>query len=311
MLNSISRILTIFIKDLKESSMIIIIAMLLPLIGLFAPSLLSGDVKVCILSSTEDTSFMGFADNSIIYESSSEKAMKLLNNKKVDAVINPQTKEVVTYTTDPSVLGKIKSGLVSGSNESVNINIVNGQSSKIAYNAFLCTLLILMIGIAGNPVLFVSERKNDTMSALLLSPVSHVELIISKALSGFLSVIIAIFVFLFITDQQQNNFLGLTCLIIITALFTTVVAAIITLPFKTLEQMVVFTTPLSLIVVLAETLLYEMGKVDYLPIQSGFREILVYNRFPAIQVITLLILIIVLFITYIYFYKRVKRLQTN
>jgi len=312
MLNSLKRILTIFKKDLKESIIIIVALILVPLAAYYIPIMLNDkNLKVCIVDSKVNKSLLGFKENNIIYETTHKNGLILLKDKKVEAVIDIQNKEVTTYSKDPLVLSELKRGVASVDKPLININIVNGESSKKAYNAFLCSMLIMLVGIIGGPVLFINESKNDTISALLLSPVSYIELILSKALISFVSVVVALFTFLFIIGQNNINIIQLLCLVVVIALFTTVLSAIITLPFKTAEQMMILTTPLSLLIVITETLFYEMGNVKYLPIQSGFMDIFSNNKFPVQQIFILIAITIILFGVYMFLFRKIKRLQTN
>lgn len=312
MLNSLRRIITIFKKDFKESIVVIILIMTMPVIGYLLPGAFQNNsVKVCIVNSDNSKPILGFDKTNITYESSKTKALELLKNKKVSAVVDINEKEVYTYSTDPLVLSKIKNGVSNETGQNINVNIINGELSDKTYNAFLCTILIVMIGIAGNPVVFINENKNDTLSALLLSPLSYGELILSKFLVNFISVLLGLFAFLFIIRQNISSFFAVLLFAIIIALFMTVMSAIITLPFKTLEQMAILTTPLSLIIVLIETILYEMGKVKYLPIQSGFRDIFLFNKFPIQQILFLVLITTALFFVYLFLFRRIKRLGNN
>jgi hypothetical protein len=309
MLNSLKRILTIFKKDLKDSLIIIGALILIPLCAYYVPIMFSDkNNKVCIVYSDVNKSALGFKEKNVVYEVSNIKAMKLLNDKKVEAVINIEEKEVSTYSKDPLVLSELKRGVSNVDKSSMKINIVNGESSEKAYNAFLCAMLIMLVGVIGGPLLFISESKNDTMSALLLSPLSYIELILSKSLISFVSVVVALYTFLFIIGQYNTNIIAVLSLVVVIALFTTVLSAIISLPFKTEEQMMILTTPLSLVIVIAETLSYEMGYVEYLPIQSGFKDIFLYNKFPVMQIFMLSGVAIILFAIYMYLFRKIKRL---
>lgn len=311
MRSSLRRILTVFYKDIKENTVVILVLMVIPLMVFYLPALFpQGGIRVCVVAPENQRPRIALEDKSLVHEGKQEAAMKLLEDKKVDAVVNVEEKTVYTYSRDPRVLGGLRTALASQEKPLTNINISNGQSSSKNYTALLCSLLILMIGLIGSPIVFMSESRNDVISSLMLSPLSHTEFIISKALFSFASSMGAIMVFLAVTGGIGANPLRLLVMVIVSALFMTMVSALISLPFKSVEQTMVLTSPLTLLAVLAEVLLYGSGNTSFLPIQAGFRHILLTDKLPAGQIAILLSASMVLFGAYVFMYRWVKRMKT-
>ena len=312
MSSSLKRIMTVFNKDLKENTIVIIILLIIPFMAYFLPFLFSqGKIKICVLDPENYNRQIVFKEVNAVYEKSQENAMKLLDGKKVDAVVDVGQKTVFTYSKDPKVLGKLREVLATHKGPFARINIVNGRSSRKNYTALLCTLLIIMIGLIGNPIVFLSESKNDVISSLMLTPLSYTEFFISKALFAFFCSAGAIAVFIGVTGSFGANLLWLFIMVIASSLFIALISAIITLPFKSVEELMVLTTPISIVVIVAEVLLFASGRPGFLPIQSGFRKILAANIFPKEQIAILISGSVALLAVYIFINRRIKRIKAG
>lgn len=311
-MNSLNRVIAVFIKDFKENSIVILIVMVIPLIAFLTPNmLLDKNIKVCIVTSQLDEVTLGFNKKNILYENYNSDALKLLNDKKVNAVINVDEKIVYTFAKDPVTISKLKTAVSNLDAPLYNINVVNAEASTKNYNALLCAILIIMIGLIGNPIVFMSENKDGIISYLMLSPLSYVEFIISKALFSFLCSVLSLYAFIVIIGQFSISFVSLFCLVVVASLFITILSAIISLPFNSVEEMMIVSTPVTLIIVLVEVLSFGSGKIKFLPIQSAFRDAFALHVFPKLQIAVILALTVFLFTVYVYLYRKIKRTEVN
>ncbi len=307
-MNALRRIFTLFNKDLKENFVVIVILMSIPVLTFFIPKIFKAhNIKVCIVTSQQEKTTLGFKPSDVIFESCHSNGMKLLDENKIQAVINTDSKIVYTYSKDPETIIKLKTAVSISEAPLFEINIVNKGASEKNYHALLCTILIIMVGLIGNPIVILSENKDNIISYLMLSPLSYFEFIISKALFSFVCSIVSLYGFLIIIGQFNTNPFALFCLVVATSLFITMVSAIISLPFNSVEEMMPVSSPLTLLIIFAQSISFGSGNIAYLPIQSGFRDTFAINVVPKSQIFILLSMSAVLFLIYVYLYRKIKR----
>jgi DNA-dependent RNA polymerase auxiliary subunit epsilon len=314
MKNSISKIYTILKKDIKVYWVLMILFITIPVIVFYIPSRESTKtIKICIVSNTEAKSELHFKDANIVYSSKLEDGLIQLKNKKVDAVVSLDEKVVYSKTKDLILLSKIKEGLTMPGDIQVKVEIlnINEESPNNGISYLLCSIVIIMIGLIGGPIVFLDEKSDGTYSSLMLSPLTYFEFIISKGIFGFLCTFTSLVTFLMITQEITKNTFALLCMIFISSVFISIFSGILSIPFKSVPQMTLVSSPIMIVWMLFELLNFNSNDKYslYLPIQYGFKRVLVTNELPLQQMAVIAGASLILLMAYLYLLRRYSRIQ--
>ncbi|WP_368487946.1 ABC transporter permease [Clostridium sp. BJN0013] len=310
MKGSFKRIMTILQKDIKEYWILVLIFIVIPIVIFYMPALKNVDkVKICVVSNSNINDKLNFDNANISYSNTVSDGLEQLNEKKIDAVVSVEEKIIYCNTKDINLISTIKKGLTASNPTQVKVEILNNEPNEDKFSFLLCVIIVIMVGLIGSPIVFLSENKNDSLSSLMLSSLTYFEFTISKTIFGFLCTASTLITFLLITQELNNNTFAILSMIFITSFFISIFSGLISLPFRKIEQMMLITSPIMVILVLLELLSLNSNFNKYLPIQKGFREVLVKNIFPTEQILIIGGTSIVLLLIYMFLLRQFSRIQ--
>ncbi|PDY48156.1 ABC transporter permease [Bacillus pseudomycoides] len=152
-------------------------------------------------------------------------------------------------------------------------------SGKEMMGGIVVVMVMSMIVTIAQATLIAEEKEKHTLRVLMLSPASPIEVIVGKSLPIIILSIVLNFVSLFLLNVLQGSILLLSVIIVIGTLLFIILGTLVGLLAKSLVQVSVITTPISMILlmgpILNEVIKNEMIKkvVSYLPTNHIFEAI--------------------------------------
>ncbi|MDF2083426.1 MULTISPECIES: ABC transporter permease [Bacillus cereus group] len=152
-------------------------------------------------------------------------------------------------------------------------------SGKEMMGGIVVVMVMSMIVTIAQATLIAEEKEKHTLRVLMLSPASPIEVIVGKSLPIIILSIVLNFVSLFLLNVLQGSILLLSVIIVIGTLLFIILGTLVGLLAKSLVQVSVITTPISMILlmgpILSEVIKNEMIKkvVSYLPTNHIFEAI--------------------------------------
>lgn len=306
---NLKRILTYLLKDIKENYIVVLIMLLVPVIAFILPKLNQlTPTSICVINyENNDTYIQSLKKHNfkVIYKDKEDEAIKLLNKGKAMAYIDFKELSVKTNSKDVKILSNLKEAL--NFNNSELISIENRGVSEISFNVLLCIILFVLISLLACPIVFLSDRKNDIYTYLMITPLTNFEYVISKICFSIFSMLFSIVFYLVVICQSKVD---ISYLLLVTgelAILAAFVSAIVTMFFDSIENYILIAFPILLLAVVMLVIAYGNNALNKLALYDILFSLLINNKINFIDFGIIGCATIVLAYIYIHFWKRISR----
>lgn len=285
------RVTALLKKDVRENWIIPLVILSIPLLFYFVPRVMSPeDITVGVCGELPP----GFPFEANHY--TIEDGISAVENGDIAAFYIPE--ERILYG-NKSLQEQVEAVAWILSPESTIVEVpVNSVNPAHLALPLLLTIVILMGGLIGVPIVIGSEKSEKTLQALMLTPLTYREFIVEKSLFGFISIFLSSVVFLLISRALTGDLVGTVVLLVVGALLFSLIAVMLATPFATVESMMAVITPVLVVILFFESISMLNSYSFPLPISTGFYKSMILGEFPAVQLLVLLgCLCIILYIT--------------
>lgn len=274
------RIWIILKKDLKEYWILPLIFAIIPIIVFYMPIYGEGKEIVVGVYGELESDYPFVAENI----SDIEQGIKQVKRGEVDAFYVETERKLYGNIKEKEKTELLLYLLSDIEGDIKEISMGDSIQFKNLYLPLLCIMSLIMTGFIGAPITILSEKEDNTLQALLSSPLSYRNFVLEKAFFGFLISFIAVLIFLLVTGWT-GDFIGIIIVLILASFFFSLIAVIFGIYFSDLEKMFAFITPLLLIILFVEVYSSFHNYSLELPISRALYKLMVLNKFPIIEMI--------------------------
>jgi hypothetical protein len=280
------RIMVVLKKDLRENWMICLVILSIPLMIYLIPRLIGPEeitVGVC-----------GELPKDFPFEAeyySIEEGISAVENNDITAFYISEKKILYGSKANKEQVQAVAWFLLPENNiVEVSINSIDPAYLLLPLSF---SIIILMGGIIGVPIVIASEKSERTLEALTLTPLTYKDFIFEKSFFGFISIFLSSLALLLISRAYIGNLVGTILLLALGALLFSLVAVMIATIFSTMESMMAAATPLLVIIIFIESTSLINSYSSPLLISSGIYKSMILNEFPLVETLILLFLIFI------------------
>ncbi len=284
-----NRVSIILKKDLKEYWILALVILVIPVIVFYLP--INQEAKKISLGIVGNKSFNELIEVQL-YQSK-EQGIKEVIAGKIDALYVSSEHTLYGNRGSSDKLHMITSILFPG--DKIKVTGINSLNPRCLFLPLLFSILIVMLGLIGTPIVIQSEKEQGTLTALFLTPLSYKEFVVSKSIFGVMLTFLPALLFMAITRGFIGNVPGTLVILILASFLICFVAIMFFIIFPTMEHMFLALTPILLVVIFLEVL---SGLNNYslpLPVSMGLYKSMIDGVFPFVQSLMLSGMIFIIF----------------
>jgi hypothetical protein len=271
------RVLALLKKDLYQYYILIFLFPILSIAMFYLPGIfINNEYKLGIVSQQSfQVSDMDLEKYKFFL--SKQDAIKELKEGKIHGVV-----DVIHKTVDMSDKKTVPSKEIQKA-----INLATGKSplqdgkdseeKNYSISSLIGSLLLTISCFIAGPIIFLGEKTTKTYNAILLTPLTFNEYILSKtAICALINM--ASLVLLFIVTNLKHLSLALILFLLIASIFMSIISGIISSLFSNLDKAMIFISPVMIFLIVLDFYIWLEKIKPVISIQTGLKFAMEFRR---------------------------------
>lgn len=271
-----NRILALLGKDLSEYFILIFLFPILSIATFYLPSIfINDDYKLAIVSERSYGVDGEDFDNYVFLESKQE-ALQKLKEGKIHGVVDiiQKTVDMSDQKTVPSKEIQKAIGLAVGSNV---LPDENNDNKNLNISSLIGSILLTISCFIAGPIIFLGEKSTRTYNAILLTPLSFNEYILSKTAICAITNVGSVILFYIVTNIKHLS-IAFILYVLLASIFLSILSGIISSLFSNIDKAMLFSSPVMILLIILDFSIWLEKVSPVISIQSGLRYVMEFKR---------------------------------
>lgn len=276
-----NRILALLGKDLSEYFILIFLFPILSIATFYLPSIfINDDYKLAIVSERSYGVDGEDFDNYVFFESKQE-ALQKLKEGKIHGVVDiiQKTVDMSDQKTVPSKEIQKAIGLAVGSNV---LPDENNDNKNLNISSLIGSILLTISCFIAGPIIFLGEKSTRTYNAILLTPLSFNEYILSKTAICAITNVGSVILFYIVTNIKHLS-IAFILYVLLASIFLSILSGIISSLFSNIDKAMLFSSPVMILLIILDFSIWLEKVSPVISIQSGLRYVMEFKRLERLS----------------------------